>query len=254
MNDKKILYSLTSTDFNVIEYLDNNGLKLRALASPNAIYSDTMTGDNKYDLYYPYIRLYDMPNIMMLDIKNTLVLGAGCCTYPKYYISKYQDKYMDCIEINKEIIDVAHKFFYLDDLYKEFDPNNERLKIFVEDGYEYINNCNKKYDYIFLDIFDNNEPDEAFLNSEFVNKITGCLNKNGIYSTNYIINSGKEEKFYNYISVLRKFFDSIFLLSTDEENVFNGTTGNVYIMCSNRDLLIPARDNIKLLNSVLLKG
>ncbi len=252
MNDKKVLYSLKNSNFNVIEYCDKNGLKLRALASPEAIYSDTMTGENKFELYYPYIRLYDMPNTMMLDIKDTLVLGAGCCTYPKYYISKYQDKYMDCVEINDEIIYVAHKYFYLDDLYNEFDPNRERLKIFIEDGFEYINKCKKKYDYIFLDIFNNNEPDKLFLTNEFVNKIKDCLNKNGIYSTNYIINSEKKQKFFNYIDILKRNFNYIYLLSTDEEKVFDGSTGNVYIMCSNIDLLIPVRKNIKLLNTILL--
>lgn len=251
MLNKKKLYTLNN-GFMVIEYIDKSGYKLRALASADAIYSDTMTGNYKYELYYPYIKLYDLPNRVKSNINSTLVLGAGCLTYPKYYISHYNNKELDAIEIDSEIIHVAFKYFYVDDLYQEFDKDKKRLNIINTDAMDYVEKCNKKYDYIFNDVFDDNEPSEKFLSYNFLDKVKCILNDDGIYSTNYIINEGKKIKFDNYISRLRNYFKYIFLISINDKNVFDNELGNIYIMASNQELIIPKNDNIVLLNEILL--
>lgn len=227
----KTLYTLNEGKFEVIEYYDADGNEVRALRSNNAIYSLSLTGDKKYDFSNPYLMLYDIPARVIPNVNNALVLGAGCFTYPKYYISKYKDKYMDAVEIDKEIIDIAHKFFFLDDLYKEYDPEKKRLKIYAEDAYLYIENNKKKYDFIFADIFYDDEPVEEFLTNDFILKAKNRITDNGIFSSNYIITENNENKFYDYFNVLKQNFKYVHILTL--VGYFKEGHGNVYIMCSN---------------------
>ena len=231
MDNYTVLYKLKN-GLNVIEW-DELGRKIRALKSENAILSTTYVDEKKYDNHFLYQRLFDFPLTLKKDIKNTLLLGAGCFTYPKYYISKYQDKYMDAVEIDQEIIDVSYDYFFLNDLYNNFDKSKERLSIFNEDAYDFICQCQKKYDYIIVDIFVDHEPLEKFLNEDFIQKIVHHLSEDGIFSTNYIVNQTKEDKFHNYLKVLKNNFKYVHLLSVDYMKDLKSK--NVFILCSNVD-------------------
>ena len=169
MNNGKILYTLSNKRNKVVEYTDLFGQKIRVLKNENSIYSVSIVNSNAF--YYSYLELYDFPVRLNKKCKNFLMLGAGCFTYPKYYISKYKDKKMDAIEIDKEIIAISYKYFDLDKLYNDYDKNKKRLKIFNEDAYKYVKNCNKLYDVIFQDLFINNEPIKKFLSLDFIKKL-----------------------------------------------------------------------------------
>lgn len=246
MIDQKILYNFSDNTYQVIEFKTLSGRKMHGLISNNAIQSITPTDDKKFDLFAEYFYLYDLPLIINKNIKNSLVLGGGCFSYPKYYISNYQDKYMDCVEINKEMIDVALNYFFLNDLFTEYDSKKERLKIYNEDAKNYIKNCNNQYDYILLDIFKDNEPIDYFLTEHFTQRINNLLNKNGIYSINYIVNINQENKFYKYIETLKNIFENVFILTT--KNMYNNNLGNVYIICSNFKITIPEDNKIIKIN------
>lgn len=242
MIDQKILYTFSDNTYQVIEFKTLAGRKMHGLISNNAIQSITPTDDKKYDLFAEYYYLYNLPLIINKNIKNSLVLGGGCFSYPKYYISNYPDKYMDCVEINKEMIEVTLNYFFLNDLFSEYDSKKERLNIYNEDAKDYIKNCNKQYDYIFLDIFKDNEPIEYFLTKQFTKKINNLLNNNGIYSINYIVNINQENKFSNYIESLKNIFKYVYILTT--KNMYTNNLGNVYIICSNSKIIIPEDNKI----------
>lgn len=120
---------------------------------------------------------------------------------------------MDAVEIDSEILEVSKKYFFVDDLYNDYDKNRNRLTIYNEDAMTHVEKCNKKYDYILLDIFNDNEPINEFLSLNFIKKSNDILNINGIYSTNYIINKGLEEKFLNYIDNLKKIYKYIYCIN-----------------------------------------
>ena len=240
--NKKVIASLND-NFNIIEYEDAFGNILRSLASKEAIYSTTLTGKNKNKLYLPYYGLYNLRVQINPNIKNTLVLGAGCFAYPKFYISEYKDKCMDAVEIDKDIIGIAYKYFFLEDLYNEYDKNKKRLKIFNEDAYDFVNNNTKIYDNIFLDIFDNNEPIEKFLTDTFIKKIIHVLSKKGIFSVNYIINEGKKDKYNKFINTLKNNFKYIDILTINNDTFYKDGIGNVYILCSNYNYDIDIQDD-----------
>ena len=67
------------------------------------------------------------------------MLGGAGFSYPKYLISHYPAKTMDVVEIDEGMVELAFKYFYLDELFDEYNLyENERLKIYVMDGRGYL--------------------------------------------------------------------------------------------------------------------
>ena len=250
MKNEKTIYTFKSGDIKVVEFTNQLNEKMLAMKTKNASFSTTLTGDKKYSLFYPYYLLYNIPLMVNKNIQDTLVLGGGGFTYPKYYISKYLDKKMDVVEIDKEIIDVAKEYFFVNDLFDEYDNNHERLRIYNNDALQFVNDSKKNYDYIFLDIFVDNEPLDIFLTEKFTNKIHSLINSNGFYGINYILNKKKETKFKNYLLLLESIFKKVFLVTLSDN--YKDNYGNIYILCSdNKDfsLKIKSMYDVIILNN-----
>ena len=113
----------------------------------------------KYELVYSYTKYYDLMFNANIEINNTLLIGGAGYSYPKYFISHYEDKNMDVVEIDGGITEVAKKYFYLDDLISDYNlEENKRLNLINDDGRTYLNNNQKKYDAILNDAFSGNTP------------------------------------------------------------------------------------------------
>ena len=217
----------------------NNGYEIKYIADMynNVIVSLEINGtvqcisftDNrKYILYDKYSYYYDTPNVIDDSIQSTLVLGGGTMSYPKYYISKYKDKYMDVVEINKELIDASYTYFYLNDLYNDFDPERKRLSIINDDCIHYINFTNKKYDYIFFDAYIGYDIVPAIYEYSTIQTIKSKLNSNGYLGINYVVTDINK---YNQIKdVLTHNFDYYKEYSIEEAPNFK------YILVSDKEI------------------
>lgn len=236
---KEVIYNFDDI-FNVIDYTEN-GKQLRALASKNVIYSVTNRENDRNDLVLDYLKLYDLP-CLNSTIKNALVLGAGCFTYPKYFISRYKNSFMDAVEINNEIIKIAFNYFFLNELYEEFDRNKERLKIYNTDAYNYVENCNKKYDYILLDIFNDNKVDKKFLSEKYISKIMEILNKDSFLGINYILDKENIDLFKSLYSTLKSYFKNVHIYTVKDNSIFYNGSGNIYILSTDNTQNIELED------------
>ena len=114
--------------------------------------SATFVSEDKcYELVYDYTKYYDLMFNSNIDIKETLMIGGAGYSYPKYYISHYDNKNMDVVEIDGKVTEIAKKYFYLDKLIKEYDlENSKRLNLITEDGRIFLNSNQKKYDAILM--------------------------------------------------------------------------------------------------------
>lgn len=226
MNDVKLIAELD--DFKIIEYTDINGDRLRGIFSKNSCQSITYTDYKKFELYKEYYELYDHYNTFHASNDYTLVLGGGGFTFPKYFINKYKDKKMDVIEYNPKMIELATKYFYVDELDKN------RLNIKCEDAKDYVEKCNKKYDSIIMDLYEDEEPIQLFLEKEFTKSIKKLLKQDGYFGINYIYNDGKEDKIINYLNSLHKEFKNVKVYSS--VRYLNKESYNVYIICSDKEI------------------
>lgn len=229
--EKYRLVEKIDDNYSVIEIIDNQNNIIRVLKSQNSNQSATYTDERKYQLYDMFSNLYDITATFKNDVSKVLMLGGGGFSYAKYYISKYSNKTMDVVEIDKRIIEVAKKYFYLEDLYNEYDKNQNRLKIFNMDAEKYILECSTKYDSILIDLFIDLIPIKKFFLMPMLEKIYDILKTDGCLCINYIITNSNIEDFKELYQNLQKFYSNIYIKTT--ELAFYNNLGNIFIICSN---------------------
>jgi spermidine synthase len=115
------------------------------------------------------------------------MLGGAGFQFPKYVISHYPEMVMDVVEINPLAVKIARKYFYLDDLEKDFKAESGgRLNIIIDDGMEFLRRTDSKYDIIINDAYHSDHPDKGLTSPEGTMLIREHLSPRGIYGFNLI--------------------------------------------------------------------
>lgn len=227
---------LLDDNFEIKEYDTGDGIVLAFCCKDkiqSLIYKDK---EKSNELAFYYFNFFDLPVRVNPQGDNYLVLGGGCMSYPRYYLSHYDNKKMDVVEINEKIIGYAEKYLMFDR--NELDPSGERLNIIIDDALNYIGYCGKKYDYILVDLFDGNIPITSIYSEEGIANLKRLLNYNGMVVINYIISDVNKNK-YDFLKVLRNNFSVCKIISNIEFfNVKRGT-GNIIVLLSDGKINIP---------------
>lgn len=223
----------------IYNVMQNNEM-VRVMNIDSGYESITYVDENKCnELFSKYAKLYNLMFESSIEIKNTLMIGGAGYSYPKYFISHYEDKNMDVVEIDGKITELAKKYFYLDKLIEDYNlEKNNRLNLITEDGRTYLNQNSKKYDAILNDAFSGNSPAKTLTTIEAVEKIKGSLNENGLYLTNIISSlEGKNSKFLNAeVNTLKQVFKNVYIIPclTDENDLTTPT--NIMVISTDSDL------------------
>lgn len=226
-------------DFVIKEYYTNFG-NIRVLYGKEAVQSVTFIDKEKRnEICDYYFSFYDIPVYLNPEGKDYLVLGGGGFTYPKYYISKYIDKNMDVVELNKNCIYYAKKYFFLDELYDKYDSKKERLKIINDNAINYINYCQKKYDFILIDLFDGIIPINEIYEDNNIYNFKKLLNENSVVVINYVISKFNINTYKEDLSNLVRISKYYKLITNKNYFNFTNNTGNVLIILSSYEVSVP---------------
>lgn len=186
----KVLYFSNCYGNNDLEIVDKTeeGESIRLLLVNGARESATYNQkEHRNDLVFRYSICFNDVFNLGRELNSCLLLGGAGFSYPKYFISHYPKKTMDVVEIDGQMVDLAFKYFYLDELFDEYNLyENERLKIHVMNGREYVATTQKTYDVIFNDAYISDSPAEELTNFEAVSIIKSQLNPGGVYVINII--------------------------------------------------------------------
>ena len=217
-----------------------DGDAVRVLNIDSGYESITFTSPNKRnELVSAYTKYYDLMFSSEREIKDCLMIGGAGYSYPKYYISHFEDRNMDVIEIDGEITELAKKYFYLDDLIKEYDlENTQRLHLITEDGRTYLNNNQKKYDAVLNDAFSGSSPAKTLTTVEAVSHIKRSLNENGVYLTNIISSlEGENSQFLRAeVNTLRQVFKNVYIIPCKNAEDLE-TVQNSMVIATDSDLV-----------------
>ena len=149
--------------------------------------SATYFDENKYELVFDYTKSLCRLMDMNPSAERFLMFGGAGFQFPKYLISHYPNKKIDVVEINPLAVDIARKYFFLNDLEKDFGAESSgRLRIFIGDGMDFLTSYSEKYDCIINDAYHSNIPDEGLTSPKGIALIRGHLNENGLYGFNLI--------------------------------------------------------------------
>ncbi len=137
------------TEYKRIWIVDNaepsTGRMMRLLIDAPNTSESSMYLDNQTELAASYTKYFDLYKFFSENSDRVLMLGGGAFSYPKYFLADNQAGQIDVIEIDTGLTKIAENYFGL-----KPDP---RMTIINQDARVFLNNTEKKYDTVFVDVF-----------------------------------------------------------------------------------------------------
>ena len=149
-----------------------------------------------------YTDLFLLPH-MLGDVDSTLILGNAAGT-TMTSLAHYFPGRIDGVEIDPTITRLGERYFGLD-------LNNERNRIFHEDGRIFLNQTQNRYDAVIIDMYGGG-PYIPFhvATVEFFEQASKALNDNGVLAVNlpFFAENTRLERYY--LATIGQVFDSAF--------------------------------------------
>lgn len=148
----------SSAHYRIIDTLNSEGTDTRLLlAGPGAAQS----GINKQqpnELLFWYAQ-FAAQRIQEESPENILVLGGGVFTLPSYLAKAHPDSQVDAVEIDPKLESIAKQYF-------DYEPQ-PNLKLVFQDARTYVNQTDKKYDVVIVDVYSDTTIPFSFVTREF---------------------------------------------------------------------------------------
>lgn len=118
---------------------------------------------------------------------SVLILGVAGGSVIKTLVDeiKFKGK-ITGIEIDKEIVEIANKYFELDKI--------QNLEIIIDDAFEFVLRTKEKYDLIIIDIFQDTTMPSFLFQDFFIQRINFLLNTNGFILFNTMVISEEDKR------------------------------------------------------------
>jgi len=106
---------------------------------------------SRIDVFHPLrpLALYSQAMLSVIlfnhDPKLVYMIGFGGGRISMILHHYFINLQIDNTEIDKNVVDFSEKYFGI--------TQDERMKVYVEDGRKFLRKVNKKYDFIFVDVF-----------------------------------------------------------------------------------------------------
>ena len=168
------MYEHTSA-FHRLKVTDNDGVRLLKFERNQ---QSSMRLDDPFDSPIEYVRYFHLALAIKPDIERVLVIGLGGGSVVKRMWRDYPDVHIDAVEIDQEVADVARELFGL--------PDDERIRVCVGDGREFLRHCDRTYDLIIVDAFDDDHVPRHLTTEEFFREARDHLAEDGVVAFNFI--------------------------------------------------------------------
>lgn len=151
-------------------------------------------------LHLIFEQLFNQIEIDKYDIKKVLLLGLGAGSVVDLLINKHGIKCeITGVELDATVIDFAKKYFAIEQ-YKS-------LKIVHSDAFEYVQQCNDKFDLIVVDLFIGDTVPAAFASEGFISNLKRLSNEKCCVAYNKMTDDPKHKE---ELKALSTNFDKVF--------------------------------------------
>ena len=167
-----------SAHYQVVEGQLANGQAVRGLTSgPRGVQSAVEVGGSDRLVFWYTQQLADVVDASSRR-DRILILGGGTFTLPRFLAQTYPESQIDVVEIDPELLKVARAYFYYDD------PANVRLVF--EDARAYVNQTDRRYDVILVDVYGGSEVPFSLMTNEFGAALKRRTSQGGVVAANFI--------------------------------------------------------------------
>ena len=166
--DKELTYEGESV-YNYLQVKDNDAMTTLSTNVLFGVQSVYMKSGKLTGLYYDYAMAAPLMSDCGDETKDVLILGMGTGTYAKQCMTYFDDITAEGVEIDESITDLAHEYFELPD----------DVKVTTYDGRAFLNVCEKKYDVIMVDAYQDITIPFQMSSQEFFTLVRGQLKEGG---------------------------------------------------------------------------
>lgn len=142
---------------------------------------------------------------------NVLMIGLGSASLVRFLRHEMREAHVTVLEINRDVIQVAHQFFKLP-------QDDDRLDVQVGDGFHFVQHSALRFDAIFVDGYDHRARPGKLESLEFYRACRDRLSPQGVLVANVFgrVRGHGQTKLYLY-DVFGK--GMVLLPSADSKNV-----------------------------------
>ena len=187
------LYFETQTPYQELKVYDFNGVRLLLL---DGYPQSSMILDDPLEHNYEYTEYFHIP-LLVKNVSSVLFIGGGGFTGPREFA--YLNKSIDVVELDPDVVDVAKKYFFVDD---------SMMNITVQDGRVFLKNTDKKFDLIIIDAYKRDKVPFHMATEEFYSLVHDSLTPDGAIVLNII--SAHKGAHTDFLSTMHKTIDSVF--------------------------------------------
>lgn len=151
-----------------------------------------MSLTDPFESVFPYETVMQMGLAYRPQTKRVLHIGLGGGSIAKRMWRDFPDLQMDIVELDKEVVNVARRFFAL--------PDDPRIDVHVDDGRQFLLKTDERFDMIVIDAFFSDSIPAHLTTREFVELARNRLTTGGAIVTNIIgATEGEQSKLFRAI-------------------------------------------------------
>ena len=154
---------------------DLHGIRTLRFGKHGTRQSVVKMGDLDY-LGLPYARSAMIGLAFTQQLDRILVLGVGAGNIPMFLRKYYSNAQIDVVDIDSQIITLAKQYFNL--------VEDRRLHTYAQDGRAFIENVQKPYDLIFVDVYTAAGIPKHLVTKEFLLSLKKALKPSGAIVAN----------------------------------------------------------------------
>lgn len=166
--------------------------------------------DSPFDTDFEYPGYFHIALALNPDADRTLVIGLGGGTVVKRMWRDYPSMRIDAVELDPGVIDVAYRFFEL--------PEDERIRVFADDGRRFLETSSDEYGIVVLDAFDEDRVPRPLTTEEFLRTVRDRLTRDGVIAYNFIgtLKGDHSKPFRSLYRTLRNVWRNVWVFAVDE--------------------------------------
>lgn len=202
---------------------DEQGNPVRVLEQNGAYESATYLDKNYPVPVFAYQQAFDhIFEATLFDSSfannQVLMIGGGGYAWPKHVLSTKPDLYLDVVELDQSVTDIAKKWFYLDQLLEELPHAADKLGLITADGRNYLKTTHKQYAAIINDTFSGKDPVLSLATIEAMQLVKLRLVPDGIYATNVVSqDEGEDITFLRHVvTTLDEVFNQVVIIPCED--------------------------------------
>jgi spermidine synthase len=199
------------------------GRSVKSLVLDHLVHSYVDLDDPKF-IGYGYERVYSELTEWHVRNKlefNTLSIGGGGFTFPKYVTAVYPGAHADVLEIDPAVTQAAHDYLNL--------PHDPRIAVHNQDARLWFieNQPVDRYDLVFGDAFNDLSVPWHITTLEFDQRVRQSMRNDGILMTNIIDNYRTGDFLRSYLRTLTQSFEHVYLFGLGA--AWTGSGASTYV-------------------------